>query len=141
MAKRQDDDSYYTPSNRGADAWAAGAELGQRAAERSQAKSALRKTQKAAQPQNAAYQLGKSGVAGAPTISDLGKTLFASPSGFKRGGRVKRTGLALVHRGEYVIPAGRTKIVASQVRERLSPAKHGKRKQVTKIVGSPVGKR
>ena len=28
-----------------------------------------------------------------------------SPPSFKRGGRVKRTGLALVHRGEYVIPA------------------------------------
>ena len=29
---------------------------------------------------------------------------------FKRGGRVKRTGLALVHKGEYVIPARKRRI-------------------------------
>ena len=27
-------------------------------------------------------------------------------SGFKKGGRVKRTGKAIVHKGEYVLPVG-----------------------------------
>lgn len=33
----------------------------------------------------------------------------AQPKMFKKGGRVRKTGLALVHKGEYVIPAGKAR--------------------------------
>lgn len=46
----------------------------------------------------------------------------ANPSKFKKGGRVKRTGKALVHRGEYVLTAKQAK----QYRK-----KNGKRKRVS----------
>lgn len=51
------------------------------------------------------FQIGQAGVSGAPTIGDLSKTLWANPPSNKRGGRIKRTGLALLHKNEFVIPA------------------------------------
>jgi hypothetical protein len=84
---------------------------------------------------------GGAAPASTTSVSDV----LATPSVFKHGGRVKRTGVALVHRGEYVIPAKRsgkkTRIIASQAREPLSPAKHGKSKRTTKIVHSQAAKR
>lgn len=119
--KKQGDDTDSAPS----DAWSTGAAIGSNLRDRSKAKSTLKKAQ---QPTTG---LGTTQQA----ISDL------IPS-YKKGGRVKKTGLAYVHRGEHVIPARKkTRIVASQAREPLSPAKHGKNRRVTKIVGSPVGKR
>jgi hypothetical protein len=35
------------------------------------------------------------------------KESSAEPAEYKRGGKVRKTGLALVHRGEVVIPAGK----------------------------------
>jgi hypothetical protein len=37
----------------------------------------------------------------------LRKEQKASPSSYRKGGKVRKTGLALVHRGETVIPAGK----------------------------------
>jgi hypothetical protein len=50
-----------------------------------------------------------SGVAGSAIGSKLGKE-FLTPklnkvAGYKTGGKVPKTGLALIHKGEYVLPA------------------------------------
>lgn len=51
----------------------------------------------------------KGGAAGSPTPGGNNFTGLASGVGdtpsYKKGGRVKRTGVAIVHKGEYVIPA------------------------------------
>ena len=64
--------------------------------------------------------------------TDDGDTLYPSasvnsavPKGFKKGGKVKKTGKALVHRGEYVLTAKQAK-------------KYGKKKSTRKSV---AGKR
>jgi hypothetical protein len=46
-----------------------------------------------------AAKLGKSAGAKALNTKAIGKI-----ASYKKGGRVRRTGLALVHKGEYVIP-------------------------------------
>lgn len=48
-------------------------------------------------------------------------------SGFKNGGRVKRTGKALVHKGEYVLPVG------------VAPTKAQKAKVAKKKAGGKKG--
>ena len=122
FSRKNDDDGSQSGSS---GAFQSGFAAGQNKNQNRKAKSTLKKAQ---QP---ATGLGTTQQA----ISDL------IPS-YKKGGRVKKTGLAYVHRGEHVIPAGKkTRIVASQAREPLSPAKHGKSKRITKIVGSQVGKR
>lgn len=45
-------------------------------------------------------------VPGPPQIA---QSQVAKPSGFKHGGKVEKTGIALVHKGETVIPAGKSK--------------------------------
>jgi hypothetical protein len=49
-------------------------------------------------------QFGESGL---DTSSDTTTALIPS---FKRGGRVKHTGLAMLHRGEHVVPAGKHRV-------------------------------
>lgn len=39
-------------------------------------------------------------------INDTMKTWEKKLPAFKKGGRVKRTGKALVHKGEYILPRG-----------------------------------
>jgi hypothetical protein len=57
-----------------------------------------------------AKALQPSGLTASPvTSSALIPLKTATPSSLRKGGRVKRTGLALVHRGEYVIPAKRSR--------------------------------
>lgn len=46
---------------------------------------------------------GKSGRAIGSALGEAGGSLAP---GFRNGGKVKRTGKALVHRGEYVLPKG-----------------------------------
>ncbi len=48
-------------------------------------------------------------------------------SGFKKGGRVKRTGKAVVHKGEYVLPVG------------VAPTKAQKAKVAKKKAGGKKG--
>lgn len=48
----------------------------------------------------------KPNVPGPPQIA---QSQVAKPSGFKHGGKVEKTGIALVHKGETVIPAGKSK--------------------------------
>lgn len=48
---------------------------------------------------------GIDGKAGGQTGRAIGAKL-GSLVGFKKGGPVKKTGPALIHRGEYVLPAG-----------------------------------
>ena len=48
-------------------------------------------------------------------------------TGFKKGGRVKRTGKALVHKGEYVLPVG------------VAPTKAQKAKVAKKKAGGKKG--
>lgn len=43
---------------------------------------------------------------GAKLGGDLGGVAGATMTGFKKGGRVKKTQVALVHAGEYVLPKG-----------------------------------
>lgn len=45
----------------------------------------------------------------APDAPDIRKTSTARPNSFKKGGEVKKTGLALVHKGETVIPVSEHK--------------------------------
>jgi len=40
--------------------------------------------------------------------------------GYKKGGRVKKTGLARVHKGEYVVPRGKVKRVKKALRRMKS---------------------
>jgi hypothetical protein len=40
------------------------------------------------------------------------------PVSYKKGGRVKRTGLARLHKGEYVVPRGKVKRVKNAMRRR-----------------------
>ena len=35
------------------------------------------------------------------------KKMLANPPAYKKGGKVKKTGMALVHKGEVVTPAGK----------------------------------
>jgi hypothetical protein len=42
---------------------------------------------------------------------ELKRKEMASPSSFKDGGKVRKTGLAIVHKGETVIPAGKRKSI------------------------------
>jgi hypothetical protein len=53
-----------------------------------------------------------------PTAPDLSNATIPS---FKKGGRVKRTGLAFVHRGERVIPAKRSRTKRSSKRTVTKP--------------------
>lgn len=53
-----------------------------------------------------------------PTAPDLSSATIPS---FKKGGRVKRTGLAFVHRGERVIPAKRSRTKRSSKRTVTKP--------------------
>ena len=77
-----------------ADAWQAGVDIAQGAMQKRQSKSTLKKAQR-------------------PTGLETERpALTAMIPSFKKGGRVKKTGLALLHRGEYVVPAGRTKKVS-----------------------------
>jgi len=76
------------------DAWQAGIDIAQGAMQKRQARNTLKKSQRRTGLQT--------------TQPALTETI---PS-FKSGGRVKKTGLALLHRGEYVVPAGRTKKVS-----------------------------
>ncbi|MEV4838672.1 hypothetical protein AB0K05_29505 [Nonomuraea sp. NPDC049486] len=46
--------------------------------------------------------------------ADEGEGLFVMPA-FEVGGRVERTGIALVHEGEYVVPAPGSEAVFSQM--------------------------
>lgn len=52
------------------------------------------------------FQIGQAGLAGAPTANELGNTLWPQkvPQA-KKGGRVAKGGLVLVHRGELIVPA------------------------------------
>ena len=43
---------------------------------------------------------------GAKLGGDLGGVAGATMTGFKKGGKVKKTQMALVHAGEYVLPKG-----------------------------------
>ena len=82
--KKQGDDTDSAPS----DAWSTGAKIAQNRRDRNQAKSTLRKAQ------------------GPTTGLDTTQTpLTAMIPSFKHGGRVKRTGLAYLHKNEYVVPA------------------------------------
>lgn len=66
---------------------------------------------------NEAFESGFQGGMGvAKKKKDAGKaapstnpTKMASPSGFKEGGKVKKTGMAKVHRGELVLTAREAK--------------------------------
>ncbi len=50
---------------------------------------------------------GKRGASAGGTIGRVaGGVLGKAFPMFKKGGKVKKTGLAVVHRGEYVLPAG-----------------------------------
>ena len=57
---------------------------------------------------------------------ELGSAL-GGLTGFKNGGRVKRTGKALVHKGEYVLPVG------------VAPTKTQKAKVAKKKAGGKKG--
>jgi hypothetical protein len=55
--------------------------------------------------QAAGHAIGrKFGNAGAG--QSVGGAIGSALPGFKKGGKVKKTGLALVHKGEYVLPKG-----------------------------------
>ena len=56
----------------------------------------------------------------------VGETL-GGLTGFKKGGRVKRTGKAIVHKGEYVLPVG------------VAPTKAQKAKVAKKKAGGKKG--
>lgn len=45
------------------------------------------------------------------------KRNIRAPPSYKKGGKVKQTGLALVHKGEVVIPANRVKSVDSALKK------------------------
>jgi hypothetical protein len=81
---------------------------------------------------------GVGGVAGSAIGSKLGKE-FLTPklnkiAGYKTGGKVPQTGLALIHKGEYVLPAGvaptKTQIEAV-ARKKRHEGKKGKVSLVT----------
>jgi outer membrane lipoprotein SlyB len=69
---------------------------------------------------------GKTGRSIGSVLGEAGGSLAP---GFKNGGRVKRTGKALVHKDEYVLPAG-VKPTAAQrkaVAKRKADSKKGKK--------------
>src|SRR5258708_2688352 len=39
---------------------------------------------------------------------------FGQHPGYKKGGTVSKTGLAIVHKGEYVVPAKKAKVMSKQ---------------------------
>jgi hypothetical protein len=53
---------------------------------------------------------GLAGKKGAKAGANIGRVAGGLAGGafplFKKGGKVKKTGLAIVHKGEYVLPAG-----------------------------------
>ena len=61
------------------------------------------------------YNAGQRGVTAKPfspqwqskVISNIGKLMTVGS--YKKGGKVKKTGLALVHKGELVVPANKVK--------------------------------
>jgi hypothetical protein len=67
----------------------------------------------------------QSTLRGAQSPSDVSTTTpdlsSATIPSFKKGGRVKRTGLAFVHRGERVIPAKRSRTKRSSKRTVTKP--------------------
>jgi hypothetical protein len=112
--KQKDDDS--APS----DAWSVGAPIGQGATQRRKAKSTLKQAQKL--------------TTGLDTSSPVVSALIPSA---KRGGWITKDGLVHVHAGEHIVPAKRRiKVFAAQGR-----APKAARRRITKLVGSPVGKR
>jgi hypothetical protein len=107
--KSQNDDS--SQGGGASDAFQAGFSKGQSRSKAAKAKNTLKQAQSPLSSGTTAM-IPLQSVQGFPVKS------------FKRGGHVKRTGLALLHRGEHVIPAGKsktknpkTKIVASLVRK------------------------
>jgi hypothetical protein len=50
-------------------------------------------------------------------LDDTGAEEFLEVPGFAAGGRVERTGIALVHEGEYVVPAAGSEAVISPAGE------------------------
>ena len=66
---------------------------------------------------------GKSGRAIGSVLGEGAGTLAP---GFKNGGRVKRTGKAVVHKGEYVLPKG-VKPTAAQRKAVAAKKKGGKK--------------
>jgi hypothetical protein len=124
--RKQNDDDDGSQQQGASGAFQSGFAAGQNKNQNRKAKSTLKKAK-------------GSSTSGLDTVKQAISALIPS---YKHGGRVKKTGLAFLHRGEHVVPVGaKTRIVSSLAREPLSPAKHGRRKQVTKIVGSPVAKR
>lgn len=63
----------------------------------------------------------------------------AQPFSFKKGGKVKKTGLALVHRGEVVKPAKKSgaKRVMSTPKGKASRARVSKKIKVLRAEGTP----
>jgi hypothetical protein len=60
----------------------------------------------AKQPAAKANPVGGQGV-NKNLWSGIGKAMAKAALPFKKGGPVKKTGLAIVHKGEYVVPAKR----------------------------------
>jgi len=81
---------------------------------------------------------GVGSVAGSAVGAKIGKELIAPKlnkiAGYKTGGKVPKTGVALVHKGEYVLPAGvaptKTQVEAVE-RKKRHEGKKGKVSLVT----------
>jgi len=57
---------------------------------------------------NAGFGIGKKDAAKGKKDGE-GSGLFAKPKSFKKGGKVKKTGIARVHKGEVVLTAAEAK--------------------------------
>ena len=75
---------------------------------------------------NEAFESGFQGGIGAAKKKKNGPKM-ASPNSFKEGGKVKKTGQALVHKGELVLTAQEAK-----GRGKKSSKKHSRKKVSTK---------
>ena len=53
----------------------------------------------------------------------IGGMIGSALPGYKKGGKVNKTGLALVHKGEYVLPAGVAPTKAQKVKVAKKKAK------------------
>lgn len=77
----------------------------------------------------------RTGFGGAPRPSPrFGDMRLASPSSFKKGGKVKKTGWAKVHKGERITPAGAAANAMGGKKKKAPKTKRAKNK-IKKTMG------
>ena len=70
--------------------------------------------------------LNQSGQSTLESVREQAAANVSRGDSYKRGGRVKRTGLAKVHRGERVIPKSKVKRVEKMMRSKKMRMKSGR---------------